>query len=119
MLIIYALPEEYLPCSSRTSKEVPRTGILGHRRKKYNCHMHNEVEHITWYKGFCFPFGYKYLGPISTNYKIDILDTLVLKGSEILNPLSSRFAFLAKYCGIGIIQSSEILTIIFIQKNQP
>ncbi len=76
MLIIYALPEEYHLCSSRTSKEVPRTGILGHRRKKYNCHMHNEVEHITWYKGFSFPFRYKYLDPISTNYKIDILDTL-------------------------------------------
>ncbi len=34
-----------------------------------------------------FLYRYKYLGPISTNYKIDILDTLVLKGSEILNPL--------------------------------
>ncbi len=117
MLIIYALPEEYLLCSSRTSNEVPRTGILGHRRKKYNCHMHNEVEHITWYKGFSFPFRYKYLGPISTNYKIDILDTLVLKGSEILTPLLSRFAFLAKFWRIGILQGSEILTLIFIRKT--
>ena len=125
--------------------------------------MHNEVEHITWYKGFSFPFRYKYLDPISTNYKIDILDTLVLigseilnrlwkywttglmhgfrnsdlyiypeknnykidildtlvlKGSEILTPLLSRFAFLAKFCRIGILQGSEILTLIFIRKNQ-
>ena len=49
--------------------------------------------------------------------KIDILDTLVLKDSEILTPLLSRFAFLAKFCRIGILQGSEILTLIFIRKT--
>ncbi len=51
------------------------------------------------------------------NYKIDILDTLVLIDSEILTPLLSKFAFLAKFCRIGILQGSEILTLIFIRKK--
>ena len=52
------------------------------------------------------------------NLNSDIFDTLVLKGSEILNPLISRFVFLPKYCGIGILQGAEILTPLFIRRNQ-
>ena len=54
----------------------------------------------------------------TTYYKIDIVDTLVLKDSEILTPVLSRLAFLAKFWRIGILQGSEILTLIFIRKKQ-
>ncbi len=53
-----------------------------------------------------------------TAVKFDILNTLVLKDAEILTPLLSRFAFLVKFCRIGILHGSEILTLIFIRKKQ-